>query len=179
MDDDKKYLLDKTLSRLDTYITSVNTKAAFIVTFNVFVLGAVIVNCNGVMAPIKIAIYKYLIGLLFYVIAAGAALSVFYVFKAVSPFLKSGNADESYQTLLFFGSISNMGLDKYRESVLQSDADMIITDLIRQNHILAVGASEKFKNLSTSIFLLIYFVIVPISLILMIILSDVLWHVSQ
>jgi len=172
MNDEIKYLLDKTISRIDTYITSVNTKAVFIVTFNTFILGAIIVNFDRIVGITKLPPYPLLIILLLFVIAFSSALSIIYVFNAVAPFLKSGNVEGEYSSLLFFGSISKMPLEEYEKNVSKSDEASIFLDMIRQNHVLAVAASEKFRLIGHSIFILVYFVLVPIAIILAIIAID-------
>ena len=169
MNKEIQYLLDKTISRIDTYITSVNTKAAFIVTFNTFILGAIIVNFDSIIGMPKLKPYPLLVIILLFVIAFSSAVSIGYVFRAVSPFLKLGNVDGQYSSLFFFGSIAKMPLEEYRNKVLSSNEEAIFDDMIRQNHILSTAASVKFDLLSKSIFYLVYLVLIPISLIMVII----------
>lgn len=178
MNEEIKYLLDKTISRIDTYINLVNTKAAFIVTFNTFIIGAIILNFERIISVPKIKPYPLIVIFLLFIIALSSAVSIGYVFQAVSPFLKSGNRKNEYSTLLFFGSISEMPLDEYEDGVMSSNEKTIFKDLIRQNHVLATAASEKFDLLSKSIFCLAYFVLIPIGLILVIIGIDSLMQHS-
>ena len=42
MNEEQKYILDKTLNRIDSSLNSINTKASFITTINIFLLGSII-----------------------------------------------------------------------------------------------------------------------------------------
>lgn len=141
----QKYLLDKNLSRFDTYINAINTKAAFLVSFNTFALGTLLLGQKNILSGFSNVKLSCWAVFFFIVCLISIAISITLSFLAVNPFLKSGNQNESYKTLLFFKSVSNMNLDEYKERIQHFDDDKLHNDLACQTHILAQGATHKFN----------------------------------
>lgn len=147
MNEIQKYLLDKNLSRFDTYINAVNTKAAFLVSFNTFVLGTLLLGQKNILSGFCSVNLSCWAVFFFIVCLISVAISITLSFLAVNPFLKSGNQSETYKTLLFFKSVSNMNLDEYKNRIQKLDDDELLNDLTCQTHVLAKGATQKFHTI--------------------------------
>lgn len=167
MTDEQKYLLDKLLSRIDYYIGSINAKSAFIITFNTFILGTILLKYNDTINAFTHEKFSYIIPIIILVILFGSGMSLCNVFKAVIPYMESGNKPSSYHSLLFFGSISQMSLDDFNDRVLELDKDKLLNDLVRQTHILSIGINNKFNYISKSVFWAVYFILIPIGLVIL------------
>jgi len=163
MNEHQKFLLDKTLSRIDFYVNSINTKASFNMAFDTFIIGAIILRYSDIISNFKYPKLQYLVPLILLVISIGCFLSIYFVIRATNPYLKSGNEPSSYHSLLFFGSIAEMELDVFINNIKDIDDIRLQDDLVRQVHILSVGLSGKFSNISKSTFCITYFVLLPIA----------------
>lgn len=174
----KMAFLKKIIERIDFYIGSVNTKAAFIITFNSLVLGSIIFDLNKFINSFSSPGFQIFILLAVVCILIGLFFSYYRIFEAVAPFLKSGNykseaveteleesSTKEYKTHMFFGSISLLKKHEYAKEIKELTEDKIIEDYSNQIHELAVGASEKFEKVKASIFWLMYFVLIPLFLI--------------
>ena len=140
-----------TLLRIDTYINSINTKGAFIVAFNTFIIGGVlsnyskIVDSTNCICLVKISIVA---------LTSLAILSTFFVGLAVFPFLKSGNIKEGYQSNIFFGSIAKFKEAKeYLDATQNYGEEKYVEDLKRQIHVLSQGLAKKFSLIGYSMYL--------------------------
>lgn len=139
----------KVVGRFDAYITSVNTKAALVATFNTVLLTAVVLKWEDVireyephMAAVRIA------GFLLAAAAIAAIASLWFTFRALGPFLKSPKAPGRYHSVLFFEHVSeHESSADYRTVMTEMSATELISDLSYQAHALAVGASSKFRDL--------------------------------
>ena len=145
MNDNQKFLLEKNLSRFDTYINAVNTKAAFLVTFNTFVLGTLLLGQRNILSSFSNVKLSCWAVLFFICCLISITVAITLSMLAVNPFLRSGNQGDSYKTILFFKSVSNMNLDEYKDRVQQLDNDQLLNDLTCQTHVLAKGATQKFN----------------------------------
>lgn len=144
MNENQKFLLEKNLSRFDTYINAVNTKAAFLVTFNTFVLGTLLLGQKNILAcfsNVKLSCWAVVF---FIICLISIAIAVTLCLVAVNPFLRSGNQKEKYKTILFFKSVSDMSLDEYKDRIQHLDDEQLLNDLTCQTHVLAKGATQKF-----------------------------------
>lgn len=136
------------IQRFDTYISSANTKGAFLLAFNTFLCGGLLTNYKTLSTLIDPDFSVYLkMGILLIIIAGVASLVI--VLLAVYPFLKSGNSSLSkYHSLIYFGSVSAFETsEKYIEALkIQENEDCYI-DLCKQIHQLAKGLRKKYKQL--------------------------------
>lgn len=175
MEDEKKYLLDTLLKRLDIHTNAINTKAAFVIAFNTFIIGITILNYTNIVAGFTSENIKTLVPIILLMILFASGMSVFRIFKAVSPFLESGKTNK-YDSLLFFGAVSQLSLDRFKSQVNNLTSKDLIDDLIRQTHILSSGVNAKFDNVAKSFFWTIYFVLCPIGIILFLRILD--WKIN-
>lgn len=152
MNENQKYLLDKNLSRFDTYINAINTKAAFLVSFNTFVLGTLLLGQKNILSGFNNVNLSCWAVFFFVGCLISVASSITLSFLAVNPFLRSGNQGESYKTIFFFKSVSNMDFDEYKNRIQQLDDVQLLNDLTCQTHVLAKGATQKFHAIQKATF---------------------------
>jgi len=144
----RELLLEKNLSRFDSYINAVNTKAAFLVTFNTFTLGTLLLKHDVVLAPyMAIKGYGKIGAALFVLCILAIAIAILFSFLATSPFLKIGDGCGKGATLFFFESVAQMGKQAYSERLKDLSDKDILADLIDQTHILAIGVASKFEKI--------------------------------
>lgn len=135
------------IQRYDNYINAVNTKGNFLLAFNTLIAGAIGANYANIISKISTdgAIIGFkIILILFFITLIYAIVNIF---KAVYPFLKSGNSSiEGYHSLVFFNSVAEFSDDsKFKSKFeVQSDADLQ-TDLVLQSYQLSKGLKQKFK----------------------------------
>lgn len=156
------YILDKTLSRIDSLMGAINTKASFIIGFNTFILGAIVLKHKEVLQSFTHQKIVQIVPFILLLILAGVGISCVFVFLAVDPFRKSGKEKSKESSLLYFGSIAEMESDIFEERINEIDSEKLKTDLIIQIHTLAGGLSDKFKNISLSMRCLMYVVLLPL-----------------
>ena len=138
------------LQRIDNYISGVNTKASFIIAFNVFLFGNIISQHKNIKEIIENCEYSslgfwVLISILFLSI-----VSIFIVGLAIFPYLKSGNSTKGkYHSLIFFNSIADFDCDKdYLEATNKQSESEILDDLKLQIHTLSKGLNAKFIKIA-------------------------------
>ncbi|HBG34439.1 MAG TPA: hypothetical protein DDX01_03655 [Holosporales bacterium] len=175
--EEQKYLFDKQLSRFDFYINSCNTKAAFVIAFNTFVLGSILLKYDVIMSMYQNEKIRYFSAFVFILLVSCIGMSLWNVFSAVKPFLQSGDEKSANKSLFFFKSVSEMDLVDYKANVIGITDERLLDDLITQTHVLAKGASDKFSKIDKSIYWLLYFVITPIGVLYLLRVFD--WIISN
>jgi len=138
-------LFMKNLDRFDLYIASIDRKAAFIVSFNTFVLGTLLFKYNDILCLFYCAKIKTLVSFLLVLGLIAVIFSIFSAFNATKPFLQSGNKTGEYTSLLFFNTVAEMNQDTYLNNVLNLSAEDFQKDIAYQTHTLAQGLKEKFR----------------------------------
>ena len=136
------------MQRFDTYITSANTKGAFLLAFNTFLCGGLLSNYTMVAGLVSPGLSVYVKIGLFLLIIAGI-ISLVIVLLAVYPFLKSGNSPtDKYHSLIYFGSVSAYETpEKYIDALKSQEEPDSYYDLGRQIHQVAKGLREKYRKL--------------------------------
>lgn len=163
MNDEQKYILDKVLSRIDSNINAVNSKASFFIAFNTFILGTIILKHNEIIESFTYQKFKIVIPILLLVITVGVGYSLYNVLKAIEPYLESGDKPaEPYLSLLFFGSISKLTVDEYMLKIENINKDLIKEDFMRQIHVLSKGLDMKFDRIKKSTRAIIYLILLPL-----------------
>jgi hypothetical protein len=166
MNEESYKFLELTINRIDSYINSVNNKAAFVIAFNTFILGSLIFKYSIILNLFENEKIRLIVFLLIFVVLFGVSLSLIFCFHAVKPYLKSGNSNGDYSSLLFFGSISKMNIDTYLNLSRQITYEGIIQDLSKQNHVLSEGLTYKFNKMKLSFNCIFFSVLTPIAIIL-------------
>jgi len=172
MNDSISYILNKSISRYDNLIESVNTKVNFIIGFNTFLLGSIVLKSSELLSKLNYSFLKLLICIFIFVIFGGICATFYYCFQSVKPYLKSGNVDKNYKTLLFFDSVSKMKAEVYLESVKSLTDEFLIEDLSRQVHTLSNGLSKKYRSISRCFWFFFWFELIPITIMVSIIGMD-------
>lgn len=163
MTDDQKYLLDKNFTRIDNFLSHVNTKAAFIIAFNTFVLGGVLLKANDTSALFKHYPIQVLAVAVLFVMVVGIGLSTYRTLEAMAPYLGSGNNSATgYHTLFFFGSIADLPVDDYEKRVGQLTPDELLHDMVQQTHVLSRSLIHKFQKIAKGVWWATYFVCIPL-----------------
>lgn len=152
MNEDQKFVLEKNLTRFDSYINATNTKSAFIVSFNVFIAGAILFEYDDILKSYQKVWTSNLVVILFFICIIAVTFAVVKSFRVVTPFLKTGVPDGESDTLLFFMSVAKMNKDTYVRRISDLERSGVYKDLINQTYILAKGAESKFTNIKHSIY---------------------------
>lgn len=178
MNEPQKTLLETTLKRIDYYIGTVNTKAAFIIAFNSFILGGLILKSDEILSGINFYSLKIIAIVSLIILVIGLGWSLFWVFKAVNPYLNSGNSNEetieetkeinNYRSLLFFKSIFEFEKEEYKKRVHDLTIESLQNDFEEQCHVLSKGLSDKFLYIKRSTIGILYFVVLPLFLIVLV-----------
>lgn len=147
MNDDQRFVLERNLSRFDSYINAINAKAAFIVSFNTFVLGTLLLKQDVFLAPYSFHSLSALGAIIFIACILSIALAIVAAFLATTPFLKEGKGKGRESTLLFFGSVAQMGREAYTMRLKRLSKEEVLRDLTDQTQELACGASAKFEKI--------------------------------
>lgn len=131
------------LSRYDHYYDSVNNKGTYYLTLNAFLIGAVFTAYTTFNN--KIDFSNVIIWLMVLSVIAGF-VSIIVTLLAINPFLKSGES-RRYQSLIFFGSISQMKEHEFTKEFIQQNDEVIKKDMLAQIHKLSEGLCSKYNKL--------------------------------
>lgn len=145
------------IQRFDNYISEANNKGNVLLLINTFILGVLFSSSNKAVSEIEGSenLSVLIQWLLVMTIVCGLT-SMFFVLKAIFPFLNSGNsASFHYRSKIFFKSVaefksSTKFLKSYRA---QSDKELM-DDLARQAFELANGLRSKYYWLGISTWLI-------------------------
>jgi len=156
------FITDILLKRFDTYITEINNKFGFIIAFNTFILGTLVIKLQDVSALFSHPKILNLLPFIIFTIFFGITCSLFFAFKAIIPSLDSGNKNAEYHSLIFFGSIAQMEQKTFISKIENQSEDTLFEDLIFQSHCLAICAHKKHMLIKYSIYSTFYGVLLPI-----------------
>lgn len=154
----KEPFLWKVVSRYDHYIGTTNTKAAFLIAYNTFVIGGILLKWSEIV-PSFSANPKSAIGIamLLFLLGVCAVLSLVFTFRTIYPYLKSGKSPDAYHSKIFFSDVAEYptGNDylKSVQGMLEADIEH---DVAQQTHLLAKGLVCKFKCLQTAIGVILF-----------------------
>lgn len=161
----QKEMLINTLKRIDDAVNSVNSKSNFLISFNTFIIGTIILKNKDIINSFDYPKFKYLLPFLLFIILLGCGYSLLKIFEAVNPFLESGNKPSVYHSLIYFGSIANLDSDTFKSQVLKATNESYVDDLSYQIHLLAKGVNKKNLCLLKAMFYMRVLVLVPIGII--------------
>jgi hypothetical protein len=154
------------MSRYDQHFDSVNNKGNFLLTFNTFIFGAIIVSYKDIIQLIHSECLKGWMNLCLLIFVILSLVSLALIIKAIYPFL-----DSKPTSLLYFGSIASMKKDIFINKFRDQEEAEIQEDFFDQLHQLSTGLIKKYKNLSRACFF-IYFQLLMFLPILIILISD-------
>ena len=144
-----------TMQRLDNYFNSVNSKAAFYIVIQTFLLGGL---CTGYISLYgkNIPAWQIVFFTAFHLLCCLG--SILYTLIAMNPFTKSHFAKERFSSLLFFGSIARYSCSEFQQKFVSQTDESRVQDMSSQIHCLAIGLDKKYKRLKiASTFLFIQF----------------------
>lgn len=148
----------KVIQRYDTYFGATNAKASFLIAFNTFVLGLVVVqagNVDLVGAPHSGARTAFIILCLAAAIATLASLT--FVLFVVIPYMKSNRLPGTYHSIIFYADVAeHESVERYQEQVATYNEEKFREDLTRQVHVLARGLRDKFSLLRQAILITVF-----------------------
>lgn len=141
------------ISRFDEQYDSVNNKGNFLIAFHSFLLGAIIFGNSKITDYINDQQWSFVSQILLVVLTTCSLISIYWLLRAMFPYIKSGNATATgYHSLLFFKSIKELNSpDTYFQKTNQLDENSLYKDLVYQTYQLANGLDFKFCMLSKAI----------------------------
>lgn len=141
------------LTRYDSYISASNVKGSFIVTFNTFLVGSILVNRNTLLE--MVSYYSLFNGVIFGICCC-ALLILFFTIRALFPYSISGNSSkDEYHSHIFFGSVSKFENSKeFTTSFNKLTDQKYEEDLATQIFVLSGGLSKKYKMLDYAMYII-------------------------
>ncbi|WP_026461374.1 Pycsar system effector family protein [Adhaeribacter aquaticus] len=137
------------IGRYDAYANAVNTKGSFLLAFNSFAAGGYIIKYLDLVDKLRdqciLLAWFQVISALFII---SSILSIWLSIKAVYPSLDSGNLRGAYQSLIYFGSVSELDQSTFLTEIAKQDEAGTIDDLSRQSHQVARIVNKKFAYIS-------------------------------
>ena len=139
----------KIISRYDHYINSTNAKASLVIAWNGVVIGAVLLQYEDILKTFSFKPHGQLVAsIAMFLLGLSSLVSNFFVFRVVTPYVPNG---EPQKSLIYFGSVSKMGQQKYHTLLSEADNSSILSDLSLQATDLATILEKKMKKIKTSI----------------------------
>jgi hypothetical protein len=166
-DYDKITLIMDVLKRYDNYIISTNAKASLIIAFNSLILGIILLKFSNIISFYSSPSAKVVVGFLLVLTSASSLLSLLFIFLVVYPYFGS-KSDEGKQkkSLIYFGSVSEMGGQGYFENLNKVTFEELIADLSGQASILASALKSKMLKMRRSIEAITFSLIIILFLII-------------
>lgn len=165
--DNKYEHLKFIIQRFDHFYDTVNSKVAFYIGLNTFVLGAIGAGYTCLPKPLRADWWVW--GIMFIAVLS-SILSTLFTIAAINPYKVDNHNHSPCYSLLFFDSIAKHELSHLKDKFHRQSQDDITNDALEQMHSLAIGLSKKFACLSRATIclklqvislvpLLIYFII--------------------
>lgn len=149
---EKKDFLWRVIHRYDTYIDTTNSKAAFLIAWNTFLFGTLVVKsadfAMGLSTHPKLQGGFWTIAVM---LAISCLASLWFTFKVVNPFLSSPRKPMDYHSLIFFCHVAELDESKYLTEIESLTEDKAVRDLAFQANVLAKGTTAKFTSLKLAI----------------------------
>lgn len=145
-DNNIKYVLEKDIERIDSYIERADNKANFILTICGVLLVAIIFQSKDLLSQINNSIIEKIMFLDSFIIAISLIGAIYYSLSVIIPRTPSG----SYSSLFYFEDIKSLkNNDFYKKLKTTSDDDLLI-DFSNQVNQLAIICSKKMNNVRKS-----------------------------
>ncbi len=148
----------KIIQRYDTYFGATNAKASFLIAFNTFILGLVVVQAASVDlvgAAHSTGRTVFIVLCLAAVVATLASLAC--VLFVVIPYMKSNRLPGTYHSIIFYADVADHeSAERYQEQVATYNEEKFREDLTRQVHVLARGLRDKFALLRQAILITVF-----------------------
>lgn len=151
------------IGRYDSYFSVANIKGYYLMAYQFFILGTVVLNSNMLEAlfseaDLSLCLYRWCVIL----IVGTSLLSITFVLISIFPFLQGSSfprkkyhikgkkkyvdTDEGY-SMIFFKSISSFKVEAFKSQFVKQTSAEMVEDYMNQVHSLSKGLSRKFKFL--------------------------------
>jgi hypothetical protein len=147
----------KVVHRYDTYFTSTNNKAAVLIAYDTFAVGAALLQFANLdaIAPAGCGWPRPV----FFALVAGVTLSslwsLFHVLAVIMPYTASNRKAAGYHSIVFWDDVAeHQSADDYVQQVKTYNEQQMQEDLARQAHVLASGLRQKFARFQRAIWVL-------------------------
>jgi hypothetical protein len=140
------------IGRFDHYNDSVNSKGAFYIGLNTFLLGGVFVGFNALYKEMDIPAVLWLLLITFAICSVASAVLTI---VAINPFLDSGNEATAKNSLIFFGSVARHQQQNFVHDFTNQDEHRKLSDTLNQAWMLSQGLKSKYKKLRVAGWMLI------------------------
>lgn len=134
------------IQRFDAYVTASNTKAAFLLAFNTFICGGILTGYKTIIS-LGSKSYQIPINIILILIFVIGVLCLFFVLRAMYPYMNSGNSStDKYHSLIFFKSVSEFSSSHdYLKKLKEQSDDDVLEDLAKQIHAVGSGLQKKYQ----------------------------------
>jgi hypothetical protein len=141
------------IERFDNLYNTINNKGNFLITFQSFLVGAVVVGNRKLDDLVTNSNWKLIFNCSSALLSILALVSLFFLLSAIFPFRRSGRTlSNNYKSLIYFNSIAKFdNQESYHQEIHSADDSKIITDLNCQTYQLACGLSGKFRKVARAI----------------------------
>lgn len=147
--ENQKYII----SRFDHYYDSVNNKGNFLITFQSFLIGAVILGNRKLDDLVDDNAWQFVFNGLAIIITILALWAIYFLLRAILPYTKSGSTvSNAYKSVIFFNSIESFADQAAYDTNIKNISDVDFSkDLSYQTYNLACGLATKFRKLNVAI----------------------------
>jgi hypothetical protein len=148
------------IKRFDHYFYVTDSKATLSIAFNTFTLTIVAIKASEILKFYSNETIISIIICIIFLVCLLSLLSLFFTFKSINPFLKSPKKTDEYQSHIYFNHIAEFNNEaSFYDSCNKLNNCNINKDLSYQVFVLANGLSKKYRNITISYGILIYFTI--------------------
>ncbi len=141
------------IGRYDLYLNIVNSKSAFYIGLNTFLLSGLLTGYTSIYSQLHKPQYLIVLLVLF---AVSSLFSIGLTILAINPYLKSGNDLSKDRSFLFFGSVAHYDKGNFITAYSQQDGERMLHDTVSQTWMLSKGLVSKYKKLKLAGYLLIF-----------------------
>ncbi|HOW27704.1 MAG TPA: DUF5706 domain-containing protein [Elusimicrobiota bacterium] len=160
--------LFKVIERFDFYINSTNAKASAIMAWNGILIVIAFMKFEALMGAFETNDWSVgLAAFLVLGVVSCCAISLYYVFRVINPFVKHPESMASADSYIFFRAVADLSPQVYSEKIDGLMREDILTDLINQSHAMARILNIKMANVTRSlvaVFIGVVFILLAIVL---------------
>lgn len=172
-------LLWDLIRRNDSYIESTNTRATILVTFDTFVLGAIILNWRDILSTYSTHnVAEYSVIILLSITAIASLATLWKAFNVINPFPHLPNESVDYQSK-FLLIAQPMEPENYLDHFQNLTEKELSQDLAKEVHSMSQALKDKFGNMKTAIHLIIWGQLAPLGVMVIIKFMTLTLDVSQ
>lgn len=145
------------IQRIDLNIANTNTKATILLGINTFIIGGYASNYNQLK---QISQWSICMHFCIIVSIMGIIVSSLLSMMAIIPMFKPSKSKDEKKSGIFFGSISEMSKEDYKEYVEATSYDFT-DDMYNQIVEVSKISKEKHAGLKSAIYVIVIFVGIP------------------